>query len=225
MSNFQHGPLTEAARNFFYFAKWLSPMQWMGLIYPKFYRPRGELDSAEITDPKYVADRARAIDFYIIACVFVEIALAIFACFGPWPLYARVLLVILVAFRIVEIVQVTVNAVLFDAVSGRSDQLVASTTRMVVLAGINFFELLLCFAIIYATDYMTLSKPDSPVLAFYVSIVTQLSLGYSDVFPTGWLRIVAATQVLVGFLFVVLVLGRFIASLRSIRSILNDGSQ
>jgi hypothetical protein len=56
-------------------------------------------------------------------------------------------------------------------------------------------------------------------MAFYVSIVTQLMIGYSNVYPTGWLRVVAAVQGLVGFVFVVLVFGRFVAAQRPITDI------
>ena len=47
-----------------------------------------------------------------------------------------------------------------------------------------------------------------PVTAFYFSIITQLTIGYGDVYATAWLRIIAAAQGLIGALFVIVVLGR-----------------
>ena len=73
----------------------------------------------------------------------------------------------------------------------------------------------------YATNYQDLVGAGRPVTGFYLSVITQLTIGYGDVYPTGWLRVVAAIQGLVGALFIILVLGRLLASLRQIKGALD----
>jgi hypothetical protein len=69
---------------------------------------------------------------------------------------------------------------------------------------------------------LTLVGAGKPVTGFYLSVITQLTIGYGDVYPTGWLRVVAAIQGLVGALFIILVIARLVASLRPIREFLDD---
>jgi hypothetical protein len=96
---------------------------------------------------------------------------------------------------------------------------VVDPVRTLVLAAINYVELMLWFGLIYALNYQSLvdqslgdhSAPAGPITAFYFSIITQLTIGYGDVYATGWLRIVAAAQGLIGALFVIAVLGRAVS--------------
>jgi hypothetical protein len=133
-----------------------------------------------------------------------------------------ILLAILPSLRIVEIIQVTVNATLFDALSGRPDELAASRARMLVLSGINFLELVICFGIIYAMNITYLHGAGNPLTAFYFSTITQLTIGYGDVYPMGWLRIAVAVQGIMNTLFVVLVFGRLMASFPQIRGLFDE---
>ena len=72
--------------------------------------------------------------------------------------------------------------------------------RTLVLGGINYVELSFCFGVIYALNYQSLQMASRPITAFYFSIITQLTIGYGDVSPKGWMRLVAATQGLIGAL-------------------------
>jgi hypothetical protein len=81
-----------------------------------------------------------------------------------------------------------------------------------VLAAINYVELMLWFGLIYSLNYQLLHGAGRPATAFYFSVITQLTIGYGDVFPTGWLRIIAALQGLIGALFVIVVLGRAVSA-------------
>jgi len=68
-------------------------------------------------------------------------------------------------------------------------------------------------ALVWVDLRFELQKPGTqPVTAFYFSIITQLTIGYGDVYATGWLRIIAAAQGLIGALFVIVVLGRAVLS-------------
>ena len=66
---------------------------------------------------------------------------------------------------------------------------------------------------IYALNYQCLNGAFRPITGFYFSFITQLTIGYGDVSPKGWLRLVVVLQGLIGFLFVVSVLVRAIAAL------------
>ncbi len=223
-------PITAVARGLFAFAKWLSPMQWLGWVgrrpdstsYFHLFRPRSDLTPAECGSKEFTRHRARAIEMYMVAWLVFELFAVSTVCLGLWQKWFVCIIAVLIGSRIIEIIQVTVNATLFDALSGRPDERVASRARMLVLAAVNFIELLLCFGVIYATDYLALRGAGRPVTAFYFSIITQLTIGYGDVYPTGWLRVVAAMQGLVGILFVILVFGRFMASLPQLRGIFEE---
>jgi len=219
--NQEIGFLTEAVRRLFHFAKWLSVVSWLGLIYPLF-KPRSELKPDEFGQAEFTKRRARAIDLYVTIWLVVELLVVSISCSVDLSFVARLLVAVVVSLRIVEIVQVTVNVALFDAVSGRPEELVGSRVRMLVLAGLNFLELLLCFGTIYAVNYKGLSGAGKPVTGFYLSAITQLTIGYGDVYPTGWLRLVAAIQGLMGALFLILVVARFVASLRQFRGAFDE---
>jgi len=135
----------------------------------------------------------------------------------PSPL--RSIFAVVAALRIIEVFQVAVNAALFDALGKRRDEFVASRSRMITLAGINYLDFALSFSLIYSADLGRLHGADSYILTAYASFMTQLAVGYSDVYPTGWLRIVSVIQALVSLAFVLLVLGRFIASLPRMQSV------
>jgi len=214
-------PITDLVRRAFEWAKWLSPMQWLGIRWPLF-RPRNALTPTEVASQDFTRRRARTIEQYLVCWLIIEVVFVGLACMGPWQSVVRLLVTMAIALRIVEIIQVTVNATLFDALSGRPDERVASRTRMIVLAGVNFCELWLCFGVIYAMNYGALIGAGRPVTAFYLSIITQLTIGYGDVHPTGWLRLVAATQGLSSLVFIVLVFGRFMASLPRVQGILDE---
>ena len=139
------GFLTEAIRGLFHVAKWLSVMHWLRVVNPLF-RPRSAITLDEIYSRDFIKRRGRAIDLYVTVWLFVELVVVSISCLGEVSLVVRLLFAIMMSSRIVEIVQVTVNATLFDALSGRPD-VVGSPTRMMVLAGLNFVELLLCFGV------------------------------------------------------------------------------
>ena len=191
MTDDQTGFLIPALTSISKYMKCISPMRWLGFKNPS----------------------ASATEKYVLSCLMIEVVIA-FAFLGPisrpqlggwWVIGA------LAVIRIVEIIGRTVDVTN-----------VISPIRTLVLAAINYVELALCFGVIYALNYQCLheaSRPITrPITAFYFSIITQLTIGYGDVYPRGWLRLVVAAQGLIAALFVVSVFARAIGALSIERS-------
>jgi hypothetical protein len=216
-SQMEFSPITNGARRLFSWIKWLSPSQWLKRRWP-LLRPGSELTPQEALSEEFAKKRARAIDTYIFCWWIIEAIFVVISCIEPWPTYAVILFAIPPILRIVEILQVTVNATLFDVFGGQPDKAAASPARLIVRSGINFLELAACFGIIYAMNINHLPGAGNPLTAYHISIITQLISGYGDVYPADWLRILASVQGLMSLLFIGLVFGRFIVSLLQVRS-------
>ena len=221
MSGTEHetdlGVITSCLRRMFRMARWLSLLHILGLKW-RHLRSRGDLDPSEFYDKEFCSKRAVAVDLYILAWLTIDLSVMLVACTWQAGYLSKAVLMALSAVRILEIFQTTVNAVLFDGAS-RFAGVVGSTVRVLVLAGISFSELVVCFGSIYALNIEMLSGAGQPITGYYFSAITQLTIGYGDVYPRHWLRIIAVTQGLVGTVFVLLVFGRMIASLGALRGV------
>ena len=180
---------------------WL--MQWLGYFCPR------------LKDPS-----PRDTELYVVSCFVFGLVISIAICLFyrsvtavHWLAYPLEALVYLLALlRVAEII-VRTTPINFSNVISRQ--------RSLVLVAINYVELMVWFGLIYALNYQCLvdqslggdrSAPAGPITAFYFSIVTQLTIGYGDVYAKGWLRTIAALQGLVGALFVIVVLGRVVSA-------------
>jgi hypothetical protein len=94
---------------------------------------------------------------------------------------------------------------------------------LIVLSFVNVLELCICFGLLYASDWHRLSVAGRSATAFYFSAITQTTIGYGDVYPTGYLRIIAACQAFISLVFAALVFTRFVGTLPRINAILDDG--
>ena len=223
-------PSTEAVRRFFYWAKWVSFTTVLAQ-FDSVFDPRSEFTQEQIASREFTRRRATAIEMYVLCWIGLEVIMVVLATsyLGPGPIWLKVEIVGLALLRIIEIVQVQVNLALFDEIK-RPDPRVALTARTLVLGVVNYIELFLCFGVVYGVGYTKIGPVDPntllgaahPMMGLYVSAVTQLSTGYSDVYPTGWLRLVAPVQGFIALIFLVLVLGRFVASLRPITGIFDQ---
>jgi hypothetical protein len=88
----------------------------------------------------------------------------------------------------------------------------ASRGQQFVLEGIHFFEMIVCFGIIYTFDMDYFLEVGQPTTAYYFSAMNQLTASPGNVVPVGWIRMPAAVQVLASVTFIPLVFGRYVAS-------------
>jgi hypothetical protein len=157
--------------------------------------------------------------FELIAFVFVTDLRKYPTC-CPWIWLAAVL----VGYRSLHIPALALRIAVFDRLGVRpgNQPVVASLERMVVLAIVNYVELILCFSVIYATSPNLIASYKDWFDPIHLSAATQLTFGYGDVHPTSWLRPVTIIQALFALLLLVLSLGRFVTGLPPERSTLGD---
>jgi potassium channel LctB len=169
-------------------------------------------------DPE-AATRRRAwqVDLFVLASLALE--LAIFAVVRHVPEWLRVVLLAMPILRILNIIEVTVNLNVFDALTSPVRPRVASVVRTLVLTGINYLELILCFGIVYLDLIDHLRGAFAPLDVIYFSAITQLSVGYGDIVPLGAVRLVAVLQAMLGLFFTVVLLGRFAGLLPRISTV------
>lgn len=98
-----------------------------------------------------------------------------------------------------------------------------SLNRSLILILINYFEIIIGFAILYLTlscvKYsVTNSIVTNPISSLYYSIVTITTLGYGDILPinaTG--QILVILELIFSFILVILILGVLISGVRYIK--------
>jgi Ion channel len=176
-------------------ADWLNDhwlMRWRGCVF------------RSLKDPKPADTERYVVGWFVVGFVISLAVCLLYDRVTPvrWVVYPLATLIYLIAaLRGVEIIARTTTV-----------KDVISIQRSLVLAAINYVELMLWFGLIYALNYHCHHGASRPVTAFYFSIITQLTIGYGDVYAMGWLRIIAAAQGLIGALFVIVVLGRAVSA-------------
>jgi hypothetical protein len=173
---------------------------------------------------KVTTRRITKVDVYILVCLVVEIICVILvgnrATSQNLLKYAILIAAIL---RLIDIIQVNVNMLLFDVLrTGKSSNFVASGERSLINVIINFFEIIICFGLIYNFSIRLLTGANGWTDGVYFSIITQSTLGYGDIAPCFWLKWIACTQVIIGYLFAALIISRFISILPPGKAVLED---
>lgn len=164
------------------------------------------------------AARSRRKEAYIVSWFVIELLLLVVAEIeAGWPLWIPR---ILATVRIIDIFQSSVNLSVFDQLRTDERVVISSAVRTLVLSFLNYIELLVCFGIVYVTMLDKLAGADGWVDAMYFSVVTQLTIGFGDIRPLGVARLVTAMQGLVSVAFTILILGRIVAVLPKIESVI-----
>ena len=121
-----------------------------------------------------------------------------------------------------DILRSTLKVALVDRLLGRKDNTVASRERLALLALISYCELVVCFAVVYASDLPMLRGAAGVLDALYFSVWTQLTISFGRPLPDGWLRPVAAAQGLLGLLFIAVIVARMIGTQRNLIALDDD---
>lgn len=210
-------PITWLFERFFRLLQLLPPQKIMAMVIGN----RSDLSEKQISTIGFAEKRAARVDYFILFYIFLDV-LSFSATFSAYQ-SLRIIAVVWAVLRIVDILQATVNLTLFDALRGRIDNQVASNIRIIVLAFVNFIELLLCFSVIYASFPSSLDGLVSSWDALYFSVITQLTIGFGDLKPLHGLRAVAAIQGLSGIVFLALVFVRTISALPKLEELTSKG--
>lgn len=214
----QLGPFSRIAAFAMELAQLVSPLAWIGRFVPVL-KPHARITASDIADDTFVIRRATALEWYILGWVALEgMIVAALLAGVTLPEWARPALYLLVGVRIVEILQKAFSVTVFARLSRRTDDSIVSAPRMVFLAFANFAELAACFGTIYALNLSLLHGADGVVAAYYFSLITQLTIGFGDVVPTGTLRLVVVLHGAVAVAFFTLVFARLMTALPELTS-------
>jgi len=159
------------------------------------------------------------IDTFVAICLVAECVIYAVLVLSPGANPAlRIAIVILVLWRIADILATAVRIPVFDPLRATRDRphVVGSTERVIVLGFVNYVELALCFACVYAFWPDLISTNGTKLEWFdplYLSCVTQLTIGFGDLSPTHGLRLASCLQGFASLGVVALLIGRFLASL------------
>lgn len=166
----------------------------------------------------FTVRRSRRVELYIIAWFAVEATLLTSVASGI--LLPAVLVRVVLAVRVMDIFQSSVNMSVFDQLRTDKQLVISSAVRTLVLGFLNYTELLVCFGLIYTTLDSSLVGSTGWMDDIYFSVVTQLTIGYGDIRPVGWARFVSVAQGLISVAFTILILGRIVAVLPKIDSVM-----
>jgi potassium channel LctB len=205
-------PISHAIERVFHVLALLSPERFAGPT-----RVRIQLAHTDTAARLAAARRrGRRVEAYLCAWLAVEAAAVAFGttCRNPW---VTGVFTALAAGRILDIIQITGNISLFDRLKiNWRYYYIENTVRTILLSLVNYLEFILCFGFIYCVAGRgggLLLFPESPFDGYYFSGATQLTIGYGDISPHGWIKYLALFQGFLGFLYAILILGRFIALL------------
>jgi hypothetical protein len=187
--------------------------------------------------------RSRRVDTFVAICLVAEILCLLLLCRHLRPAIARLALAFVV-WRVIDILATDLRVSLFESFDRRRDTernkdlryVYSSPSRVIVLGVINYLELIVCFAAIYAfgADHVTADlRPatwlfaSNPVIekCLHLSFVTQITVGYGDLVPNGWLRPVAWLQCFAGLGIVALLIARYMTVLPGDRGLRDERAE
>lgn len=134
-----------------------------------------------------------------------------------YKLLDTILLIIFIA-RLIDIIQINVNLILFDHIRIPENR-IAKYSRSVILLIVNYIEIVLIFGFIYWHFNLHFNKVVDIYDAYYFSGITQLTIGYGDIFPKDWMRLVVLIQGFISTIFSFLVLAKIISLIPDLKGI------
>lgn len=209
-------PITSGLEHLFAWFQYISPATLLFGV--RLVKGHQEFESSP-EDLARAIRRSRQVEGYLLVWLLVESGAAVLAARASvWQIAVAVC-----GFRIFDIMQAAANMHVFDRLRFDEPQIhVAMFARILILSVWNYFEIFFCFGTIYAARRWELHQAQGWFDPYYFSITTQLTIGYGDITPLGILKMVAAMQGALGFLFGLVVLSRFVAFLPRPRSVARD---
>jgi hypothetical protein len=166
-------------------------------------------------------NRAMRVDTYVATCFIFEIlSLFIVARFRETHALVCWVVISLVKIRVIGIPAVSLE------IAMKNDTFVLSRSRMVVLTIVNFLELMVSFAVFYTFVPSNIGGADKMdgLAALHLSAVSQLTIGYGDVYPKGWLRPLTWCQGIFTLIVLGVAFSRYVGALGSIKDLQNATS-
>lgn len=213
----EYSPVTWVLERTFFCLQWLSIAT---LLLNSRINVQARFDD-EAVRTQITKKRGRRVEAYVTAWIAAE-ALTVYLVNPSSQAWVTACTAI-AAYRICDIVQAVMNLNLFDRLRARQPTLyVATIARTTILSVWNFFEAAICFGIIYASHPGSFKEPTDSLGAYYFSLITQLTIGYGDIFPVGGMRAVAMAQGAVGFILGLFAISRMVSFLPKTPSVLGD---
>lgn len=162
-----------------------------------------------------VALRAKRVDWLVF--VFLVAAIGSYLAAGCPLVYVRSAALIVAGVITINALAVALNFALFRRWNRKTAcrALVASHSRMVVLGLVNYIQVWIAFGSIYRVLASELRFPKHYKMDWfdplYFSAVTQFTIGYGDISPTGSARAVVVVQVFSATLLLLLLVDRFVS--------------
>ncbi len=206
-----HGKFVYFFERVFYFLQFLPPQRFIkNRVDSDDRRSYSELTPHE--QKSITLKRVPKIDKYIRVWLYIEIACIFLIALKLNTGYVRWICVVIPLLRLVDILQININILIFDPI--RTNHIfIASRTRLLINALINYFEIILLFGIFYNFSLHNLTDSYIWTNGFYFSVISQLTVGYGDIHPVHYFKIIATIQIIIGYLFGVLIIGSFLGIL------------
>ena len=174
--------------------------------------------------------RAKFVDTFVAACMVLGFASLLAESFvsNQW---VKGLIVVFPVWRLVDVLAADIRMCIFDpfddaAVNSVPEKRYVSSTasRVIVLGICNYLELFVCFAAIYAHSASLIAETTTAVhwsngglgnleRALHLSVASQLTIGFGDLTPDGWLRPVVWLQGAAGLAILALFITRYMSLL------------
>jgi len=172
------------------------------------------LEKAE--NGELTSERAKRVDTYVFTFFLIELFLfTLLTLTCVRENWVSIFIFIILLFRILDILATALRVSIFDRkFSSLKFHAVACIERVIVLGFLNYVELIICFAGLYLFKSNDLCNAKDWLDYIYFSAINQMTIGYGDICPTRWLRLVAISQGLAGLLLLIVLIGRFIGILK-----------
>ena len=130
--------------------------------------------------------------------------------------FITVVFLIIVVVRIINIVAYNLFNIFANnnnVVNNRTIAQIVNARRSLLYAIINYIELIILFASIYAkfSSHINIVSSQADSLVYlYFSNISQLTIGYGDIVPKDFIRFVVSIQGMIGLLLVALTIGKLV---------------